>query len=519
MSSVKKPRPVTRKRGRDEPAAVETSETAPPTRRSKLGGSQATRSKDQSTTSAARKPGTKKSTTALPKAAPASKPTRATRGQVKAVPSNGEVAKQVKAKKQATAPQKPRRQPKAAQNESQVESQAEKPNPRKRKRQEPAAQSDQAETAEEDPPNDGEAQVTNQVEKRKRGRQRATTPPEAEKAEIDPVSFTMGALVKRDRLGRKSRLETALQEIDWRDVKRRRKEEKTNALMLHNEGGGAGRENRDSEAAVNSRLDHAAKEGPSSQRGPQLKLVDGVMVIDSSTLVTQAQDPTANTGHDGGPLEEVEENDLTARVNTRSWLQNNARDPTEALATMAGTGQWDMEATNLFYDGLRMFGTDFTMISKMFPGRTRRNVKNKFTREERELPDRINAALIGEHVPMDLEKYAQMTGKGQDYYRDPEELRLELKEAEEEQRQEIEKEQAEQREAQQKKHEAEKAKIEAKNKRKEARANKAKDWQRKELDIANGDREESTRAGSQVQRGIEEEEVEGPADEHGYDDD
>ncbi len=38
--------------------------------------------------------------------------------------------------------------------------------------------------------------------------------------------------------------------------------------------------------------------------------------------------------------------------------------------------------TDKFYDALRMFGTDFTLIASKFPNRTRKQIKAKFVREE-----------------------------------------------------------------------------------------------------------------------------------------
>ena len=42
---------------------------------------------------------------------------------------------------------------------------------------------------------------------------------------------------------------------------------------------------------------------------------------------------------------------------------------------------------------LSQFGTDFTLIAHLFPGRQRRHLKNKFTRESRVDPPRVDAAI------------------------------------------------------------------------------------------------------------------------------
>lgn len=44
---------------------------------------------------------------------------------------------------------------------------------------------------------------------------------------------------------------------------------------------------------------------------------------------------------------------------------------------------------------VRQFGTDFSMIQQLFPGRTRHQVKLKFKKEERQFPSRLSEALTG----------------------------------------------------------------------------------------------------------------------------
>jgi transcription factor TFIIIB component B'' len=48
------------------------------------------------------------------------------------------------------------------------------------------------------------------------------------------------------------------------------------------------------------------------------------------------------------------------------------------------------------------------MIAGMFPHRSRRQIKLKFNKEERENPARINRALIGVKDPIDLEEWQKM---------------------------------------------------------------------------------------------------------------
>uniref|UniRef100_A0A2P2LJP7 Myb-like domain-containing protein n=1 Tax=Rhizophora mucronata TaxID=61149 RepID=A0A2P2LJP7_RHIMU len=57
------------------------------------------------------------------------------------------------------------------------------------------------------------------------------------------------------------------------------------------------------------------------------------------------------------------------------------------------TTRWSKQDTELFYEGIRHFGTDLSMIQLLFPGRTRNQVKLKLKKEERQYPLRVNEAL------------------------------------------------------------------------------------------------------------------------------
>ncbi|KAH6888631.1 hypothetical protein B0T10DRAFT_405378 [Thelonectria olida] len=140
-----------------------------------------------------------------------------------------------------------------------------------------------------------------------------------------------------------------------------------------------------------------SSEAPAS--GPQFRIVDGQIVIDQSSL---AVDRHARAAARLGDMETVEENDFTRLITSNSFMNTSK---------LKGPNIWTDAETELFYRGLRMFGTDFEMISKMFPSKQRRHVKLKFNREERHCPRRIDAALVGEKtIKMDIEEYKAVTG-------------------------------------------------------------------------------------------------------------
>lgn len=95
-------------------------------------------------------------------------------------------------------------------------------------------------------------------------------------------------------------------------------------------------------------------------------------------------------------VEYIEENPLERHVNSRSYSRH------------VSTIKWDDPSTELFYEGLSQWGTDFDMISRMFPTRTRKQIKNKYTLEERKHPELIRKALILKK-PVDMQKYSRLT--------------------------------------------------------------------------------------------------------------
>ncbi|KAK4347657.1 hypothetical protein RND71_033996 [Anisodus tanguticus] len=55
--------------------------------------------------------------------------------------------------------------------------------------------------------------------------------------------------------------------------------------------------------------------------------------------------------------------------------------------------RWSKQDTQLFYEAVQQFGTDLSLIQQLFPGRTRRQLKLKYKKEERQNPFRLHDAL------------------------------------------------------------------------------------------------------------------------------
>ncbi|KAB1212652.1 Transcription factor TFIIIB component B'' [Morella rubra] len=74
--------------------------------------------------------------------------------------------------------------------------------------------------------------------------------------------------------------------------------------------------------------------------------------------------------------------------------------------------RWSKQDTELFYEAVSQFGTDFAMIQQLFPGRTRHQVKLKFKKEEHQYPLRLSEALTSRakdhsHFHMVIEQLQQ----------------------------------------------------------------------------------------------------------------
>lgn len=118
-------------------------------------------------------------------------------------------------------------------------------------------------------------------------------------------------------------------------------------------------------------------------------------------------------------------------------MKNNKRFPNDFL--LPGQGKkWNKDSTDLFYQGLKSFGTDFQMISRMFPGSTRRSIKLKFTREERENPGAVKEALQGDsEIATHWDVFLKAANMEEDSFADADEIKRQMAETEREMRERI----------------------------------------------------------------------------------
>ncbi|KAK4961052.1 hypothetical protein LTR10_001541 [Elasticomyces elasticus] len=261
--------------------------------------------------------------------------------------------------------------------------------------------------------------------------------------EIDPNTLSMYELTHYNRYGKVSDREKKMREINWKEVKEKReaeyqriiaggkgdkkKDKKKRSDVVESTEGPDGTaetaEGGDAEDGDNPRSsqpptrpnededeDDADAEPPA--QGLQLRIVNGVIVEDEASLAINRPAPDVDVND--GMIEE--DNDLTRRLNRTTYINNRKRDRTERVPMYkAKSNPWTDDETERFYEQLAIFGTDFDILSRMFPGKNRRQLKTKFNREEKLDAQRINDVLLGKTVKpasaMNLQTYADETGR------------------------------------------------------------------------------------------------------------
>ncbi|KAM0131711.1 hypothetical protein ACHAP3_006707 [Botrytis cinerea] len=219
----------------------------------------------------------------------------------------------------------------------------------------------------------------------KKRRDREGTPEDAENEVIEPTVMKMADLCKDIRIGKKfSRHD---------EIKLRHARKKIDAQLA---------ERPELAGLINnapSENNAEPVEAPAvvvNNNGLQMRVIDGQIVLDDQSMQVDRHRQARNPGQ---VLEEIEENEFTRVVNSGQYMKRSA------------AVRWDSTSNELFYQGLRQFGTAFEMIAAMFPDRNRRQIKLKFVREERQNPAKVDRALKGKTDEIDFEEYTQLTGQ------------------------------------------------------------------------------------------------------------
>ena len=249
------------------------------------------------------------------------------------------------------------------------------------------------------------------LKKRGRRRRRAPTPEGAETMKITPSEVRMMDLCRDGGTGRKSEREKELEELERAEFIRN-KQRQLREVMGEAEGDSQATPLQSTEVPQERLERQREQEESVAHNVPNTVIVNGQIQIDETSLEIDRH-AAAALERNAEQLDAVDETDMTRKINSATWLKRDK------------SGGWNEMLTDRFYDGLRMFGTDFEMISKMFPGRSRHKIKLKFCKEEKVNGNRIKATLLGEKLAVDLSELEKMAGTEFD---DPEELEKDLEE-------------------------------------------------------------------------------------------
>lgn len=122
----------------------------------------------------------------------------------------------------------------------------------------------------------------------------------------------------------------------------------------------------------------------------QLKLTaDGSIAVDEESTVV---DRHKNASLEHAQKKKVDENPFDNLYNNNTYGRASYTDP------------WTAGEMVKYYKALSMWGTDFNLIAQLFPYRTRRQVKAKFTNEEKKHPVMVELALRAK-LPPNFEQY------------------------------------------------------------------------------------------------------------------
>ncbi|CAG8980430.1 hypothetical protein HYALB_00003995 [Hymenoscyphus albidus] len=222
----------------------------------------------------------------------------------------------------------------------------------------------------------------------KRDRRRAATPDDAEDEIVDFNAMKVSDLCRDLRIGKKfSRHDAIKQRYEESKIKARlardnlEVEQPAEETQAQQEVDPDADEDEDDDTAL-----------PPPPGGIRQVVVNGQIVVDQSSTQHDAQ---AAAREQREAVEVVEEDDYSRLITSNSF------------AKKMKTQKWDELSTELFYQGLAQFGTDFEMIAKMFPKRERKSIKLKFNKEERTNPVRVTSVLRGEKKEIDLDWFQE----------------------------------------------------------------------------------------------------------------
>jgi hypothetical protein len=146
-------------------------------------------------------------------------------------------------------------------------------------------------------------------------------------------------------------------------------------------------ENVDKREKLNNEQGHRLEETEAKKAAkapvPRIVIKDGEIVIDNG-------DDDIAGANNNNELQLVSEK---KKITTSNSFKN-----------INHSEKWTEEETQKFYRALEIFGTDFSLICKLFPTRNRNQIKNKFLKEERTSKDKIDTIFKKDAKSRNLKK-------------------------------------------------------------------------------------------------------------------
>lgn len=244
---------------------------------------------------------------------------------------------------------------------------------------------------------DDEAEYQRQCEQQGTGATDANLPP----LRIDIGTTRMESIaVTHWKSGRASSRTFELERVRARQLKKRREE----AAQRDGDPARASME-PESVKASDTPAPLTPRETPAPETEPQFgenrfavqtRIVDGKIVLDEQSLYANYRDDEQQE-REQKHWEVIDEREGDQFVNSASRSKQRR------------TQRWSPQETEQFYQAVSQWGTDFEMITRLFPRRTRREIKAKWTKESRQHPQRLDDAFR-RRVKVDLTAYGQAVG-------------------------------------------------------------------------------------------------------------
>lgn len=244
---------------------------------------------------------------------------------------------------------------------------------------------------------------------------RGHTPEDAAQHKIDEKTTSLKDLLKDSGLGLRSGTGIRL-DNEWTEIKARwdQKLEQNRAkakLKAAQRKAARGTHPLEGEEEI------TGEAAPPIIQQPQFAVVDGVVqLLSESTGVDLSRNLDQRA-------KDVLDADIQKDERIYNYVNQNRIGKKAGLRVRT---KWNSELNDKFFQGLRMFGTDFELIANFFGGDwTRRQIKAKFVREERADIVKIKEALAGREQ-INLDSYGALVDGGITALRDPKDIQAEL---------------------------------------------------------------------------------------------